>query len=367
MARIAISYRREDTGWITGRIFDRLKEHYEGDESPARRDGNAVFMDYDSIPIGVDFRRHLQNTLETCDALLVIIGPRWAGDNRAGGKRITEPNDWVRVEVATALNKDIPVIPVLVDRTPMPAADTLPEDVRGLTYRQAVVLDSQIDFNTHIDRLTRQLDRMLKLDVPQASATKRRPAAAVVSEAIDEVVPRRHKRLAAYAAAAAVLLCAVAAWSWHYYANRGVGPVQRYESPQLGVSFDYPTELLPLDRTEENKRKLTLKSADGNCVVTITRELRPEGKDIVAERDREMKNYIATGYTVEGKTFNQPDGWYMLSGRKLGEIYYVRRWYTTDSVVRADFRYPEALKDRFAPTTGIIGNRLIPIDPAPKI
>ena len=77
MAGIAISYRREDTGWITGRIFDRLKEHY------ARKLGYQkkpiVFMDYDSTPVGVDFRKYIKGVLDDCDILLAVHWPTLRG------------------------------------------------------------------------------------------------------------------------------------------------------------------------------------------------------------------------------------------------------------------------------------------------
>jgi hypothetical protein len=165
MAGIAISYRREDTGWITGRIFDRLKEHYEkAKETP------VVFMDYDSTPVGVDFRDHIKGVLADCDILLAVIGPRWAGSDKQGQPRIMDDSDWVRIEVETALKKNIPVVPVLIDRTPMPRADTLPETIRDLVYRQAATVDTQIDFNSHIERLIREIDRLTGVRRPTSAA-----------------------------------------------------------------------------------------------------------------------------------------------------------------------------------------------------
>src|SRR5262245_14649655 len=111
MPTIIISYRREDSKWITGRIVDRLERDYGK---------GAIFVDIDAIPIGMDFRAHLRGLLDRCDVLLAIIGPRWLGTDDSGRSRISEPTDWVRIEIETALAKDIPVIPVLIDRTSMP-------------------------------------------------------------------------------------------------------------------------------------------------------------------------------------------------------------------------------------------------------
>jgi TIR domain len=167
MTGIAISYRREDTAWITGRIFDRLKDHYE--RSGRRVDGNnsVVFMDYDSMPVGVDFRKHIKGVLVECSILLAVIGPRWIGDNGKGEPRIMQESDWVRIEIEIALANNIPVVPILIDRTPMPTVDMLPEGMRELVYRQAAVIDTQLDFNSHVDRLIREIDRLLGIAAPR--------------------------------------------------------------------------------------------------------------------------------------------------------------------------------------------------------
>ena len=104
MARIAISYRREDSLVITGRIFDRLVAHYGRD---------AVFRDIDNIPLGVDFRTHVNRTIDSSDIVLAIVGPRWIGP-RANQKRLANPADPVRVEIEAAVRKGVPLIPVLV-------------------------------------------------------------------------------------------------------------------------------------------------------------------------------------------------------------------------------------------------------------
>ena len=145
---LAISYRREDSGPITGRICDRLQTAFGRDK---------VFMDIDSIPIGVDFRAHISHTLERCEALLVVIGGRWLGPKADGSNRIEEETDFVRLEVATALGRDILVIPLLVDQTHMPSAKLLPDDLKGIAFRNAMRIDSGIDFNHHMDRLCRSL------------------------------------------------------------------------------------------------------------------------------------------------------------------------------------------------------------------
>ena len=145
---IAISYRREDTAPITGRIYDRLQAIFSRDR---------VFMDLDSIPFGVDFRTHISESLSRCDTLLVVIGPRWLGVAPDGSRRIDDPTDFVRLEVAQALARNIRVIPLLIDRTEMPSDRELPEDLKSLAFRNALRVDSGADFHHHIDRLCSSL------------------------------------------------------------------------------------------------------------------------------------------------------------------------------------------------------------------
>ena len=140
---IAISYRREDSTPIAGRLFDRLEAEFGR--------GN-VFMDFDSIPYGVDFREHIQQSLSQARALVVIIGPHWC-ESPTGVRRIDDANDFVRLEVRCALQRAIPVIPVLVNNTIMPKAEDLPADIEGLAFRNALVLDTGIDFHHHTTRL----------------------------------------------------------------------------------------------------------------------------------------------------------------------------------------------------------------------
>jgi hypothetical protein len=151
---IAISYRREDSTPIAGRLHDRLRAEF-GKEN--------VFMDFDSIPYGVDFRDHIAQTLEEADVLIAVIGPGWLG-HRAGEsmRRIDDASDFVRLEIAGALQRGIPVIPVLVDKTSMPMQDTLPDDLKPLVFRNALMLDTGIDFHHHADRLINGIRSLLK-------------------------------------------------------------------------------------------------------------------------------------------------------------------------------------------------------------
>jgi uncharacterized protein (TIGR02594 family) len=153
MPRLSISYRRSDSEAITGRIFDRLIKHY------GRK---SVFRDVDNVPVGVDFRSHIQDVLQKSDILLAVVGPNWRGARPEGHSRIDEDNDQVRIEVETALKKGIPVIPVLVGRSEVPAPADLPESLKPFSYRNAVRVDTGRDFDHHVDRLIRETDSILK-------------------------------------------------------------------------------------------------------------------------------------------------------------------------------------------------------------
>jgi hypothetical protein len=142
--KVIISYRRDDTGAITGRICDRLR---------ARFGAESVYMDIDSNPLGVDYRSHIDESLKRSDILLAVIGREWLGAGGAGARRIDDPSDLVRLEVTSALARGIRVVPLLIDETEMPSSEELPEDLRGLKFRQAFRVDSGVDFHHHLDRL----------------------------------------------------------------------------------------------------------------------------------------------------------------------------------------------------------------------
>jgi hypothetical protein len=132
--KVFISYRRQDSRYQARLIYDALCEVLPNDH---------VFMDVDSITPGEDFRSLLRQSLESCDILLALIGSSWldAVDPPSGRRRLDDPNDLVRVEIATALTRGIPVVPVLLDGAAMPKPKTLPKDLRLLAQRQGSVIE----------------------------------------------------------------------------------------------------------------------------------------------------------------------------------------------------------------------------------
>jgi hypothetical protein len=135
MAAIFISYRREDSSGYAGRLHDALVLVF-GREN--------VFMDIDTLAPGVDFVDEIRTTLERTAAVLVLIGRHWAGaHDDAGARRLDDARDYVRFEIATALQAGVRVIPVLVGGARMPDADSLPDDIRPLLRRNAVELSDR--------------------------------------------------------------------------------------------------------------------------------------------------------------------------------------------------------------------------------
>jgi hypothetical protein len=130
MRAIFISYRREDTEGQAGRLFTDLVRVF----GPA-----SVFMDVAGLQAGRDFRRAIDDQVASCGVLLAVIGRNWVEVTDASGRRrLDDPHDFVRLETAAALKRDIPVIPVLVQNAQMPRADQLPADMADLVYRSAL-------------------------------------------------------------------------------------------------------------------------------------------------------------------------------------------------------------------------------------
>jgi hypothetical protein len=126
--KVFISYRREDAAGFSHAIHDRLVETLSKDR---------VFMDVLGIEPGADFVEKLESAVRQCEVLIALIGTRWAGEDARGKARIADSQDWVHVELATALRRGIKVIPVLLDGARMPAVENLPSDLQSLVRMNA--------------------------------------------------------------------------------------------------------------------------------------------------------------------------------------------------------------------------------------
>ena len=158
---IFISYRRSDSANVTGRMCDHFKSHFGAD---------AVFMDVDSIPLGIDFPKYLQQAVDSCKVLLAVIGPAWLEEFNS---RLETPStDWVRSEIARALHQNIRIIPVLVGGAHMPAEDALPTDLQAVRRLNAAQARVGSDFDHDMVLLIRRLSEIIGIQIPARLSTK---------------------------------------------------------------------------------------------------------------------------------------------------------------------------------------------------
>jgi hypothetical protein len=181
MGTIFISYRREDTEGQARALLTDLEDTLGA---------GSAFMDVDSISLGRDFRLALEESLVSCSLMIVLIGKDWLAKNEAGQVRLDNPDDGVRLEVGTALKRNIPVTPVLVRGARMPRAEELPEELKGLSYRNGFEL-SHNRWNSDVQELIKRLG--LRPTSPPKG-------------------PSTNKRLLAVVAGACVFAIAVAGW-----------------------------------------------------------------------------------------------------------------------------------------------------------
>jgi hypothetical protein len=149
---VFISYRREDSAEICGRIYEHLG---------ARYGKSQVFKDIDSIPYGVEFPAYIQARLRECAVCLVLIGPKWlTSANADGQRRLDESGDYVRLEIEGALREGLAVIPVLVYGAGLPPAEALPASLGQLRFLNAASVRLDPDFGTDVRRLCDSIDHL---------------------------------------------------------------------------------------------------------------------------------------------------------------------------------------------------------------
>lgn len=183
---IFLCYRRKDSAVQAGRIFDALNARFPGE----------VFRDVESIDIGVNWIKELRQSVLAAEVLVVVIGPEWQTMAGERGPRIDDPADYVHIEVKTALEHDIRIIPMLLDGAQMPPPRTLPPKLEGLVRRQALPLrDARVEED--LSRLTAGLERV-RTEVERVREQNARQATAREQQELSA------RRLAAYAEATAV-------------------------------------------------------------------------------------------------------------------------------------------------------------------
>ena len=149
MPGIFISYRREDTGGHAGRLYDHLSAHFGAER---------VFMDLDTIRPGDDFVQVISDKVAACDVLIALIGKQWEHIlNARGHRRLDDPNDFVRIEIASALGRKVRVIPALIEGAIMPESGDLPEDLAPLSRRNAIEIRNSM-FRQNVARLIQVIE-----------------------------------------------------------------------------------------------------------------------------------------------------------------------------------------------------------------
>ena len=197
-ANIFVNYRREDSAGYAGRLFDRLSSGFPG----------RIFMDIDNIEPGVDFGEVITQAVGSCEILIVVIGKEWLSCKDADGRRrLDNPDDFVRMELAAALERNIRVVPVLVNDAPMPRAKDLPGELAKLARRNAIEL-SDARWAYDVDRLMHTIVEVLKGSEPCA------PVAAIAEQKEPAPAGRPARSKAWIALVAALVLSGVMWAGW---------------------------------------------------------------------------------------------------------------------------------------------------------
>ena len=180
---IFVSYRRQESSHLAGRLADRLADRFgEG----------QVFIDVNTIEPGVDFAEEIFRAVAACKVLVAIIGPAWlTAANERGGRRLDDPDDIVRLEIEAALGRGVRVIPILVEGAVMPRRQDLPESLAGLARRQALLIRYE-SFRYDAGRLVTTLEQILA-PAPRATTVPSAPdahSARSAGNAVSEVIQK---------------------------------------------------------------------------------------------------------------------------------------------------------------------------------
>jgi len=173
---IFICYRREDSADVTGRIYDRLVDHF-GPE--------PVFMDVDSKAVGLDFRSEIDKKIQHSKIVIVVIGDQWLA-SVDGKRRIDDENDRVRIEIEAALSREIPIIPVLTRGASHPTKAILPASLEDLAYRHGTSISHE-HFRGDMDSLISKMDSAIAAS-KEPAVWRRKPLIIVTAVAATVIV-----------------------------------------------------------------------------------------------------------------------------------------------------------------------------------
>ena len=233
---IFISYRRDDSSGHVGRLYDSLSAHF------GRK---RLFFDIDHIAPGQDFVQVLEESLNRSSVMIVVMGKRWGGTGRVGARRIDDPGDFVRLEVASGLRRGdgLRLIPALIQGAKMPGPNALPDDLKDLARRNAIEL-SDLRWREDVERLIASLERDMAMPASQRAAADLIRKARDISKA--PLMRKPAARWGAITAAAIVLLLAGRALLGHGAAK--TPPVETFSTPSTGaISSSVAAATVPTD------------------------------------------------------------------------------------------------------------------------
>ena len=193
--RIFVSYRRGDTRYAAGRLSDRLGERFGADN---------VFVDVQTIDPGDDYRETIEDAVRNCDVMLALIGQSWlSGVDEHGRRRLDDPDDLVVLEVRSAPERGVRVVPVLIDGSAAPLRTDLPTALKPLADRHAVQLGYET-FRADVDALLTRLERAAR--VGQAVHPRLDESPDEPGDSLDVIGPTAPRYLGAVSALAGILL-----------------------------------------------------------------------------------------------------------------------------------------------------------------
>jgi hypothetical protein len=281
MSQIVVSYRRADSQAIAGRIVDRLIAQF-GEQS--------VFMDVDNIPFGTDFREHIQSVLAQAQVLIAVIGPQWLGAAADGHNRMQEEDDPVRVEIETAMRRNITLIPVLVNGAGMPKVDALPDSLKAFAFLNAAPVDSGRDFRPHVDRLAQSIGEILGRKSGGTDAPK----------GLEAPAPARARSRRLIAGEVLVLLLAGGALAWQLAMHAS-------PSPSSGTAASLPAGT----NAEDEARWSQLKDSNDIGALRQFAEQYPNSKHRAdaEQRVNTLAMQTAMGNAIKSRDGSDNDDW----------------------------------------------------------
>jgi hypothetical protein len=328
MPKIFISYRREDAPAHAGRLYDHLSNHFGAEQ---------IFMDVDTIQPGDDFVKAIEDAVGACDILIALIGDQWlTSTGKGSGRRLDNPDDFVRLEIVTALKRNIRTIPVLVEGATIPQLKDLPDELRTLSRRNAIEV-RDTTWRQDVTSLIKAIEKSSSPQDPVALAPKQ----SVLSKFL------RDRR---FALGFGVLIIAVISLIlWLQFARRDNRPTRlgsnanKLPSPSLSSTAGaLPTRTRPASPTPTvstegagpeiySKGKLTIRGT-WSCDLDIGAET-SAGEDFWWSQQTETRRYIVP---KNGAKFS------VIGGREFDSITYSdlrRASYSTEAINGSDALY----------------------------